>query len=52
MINMLLTHIFHSDIVHNQCEQDGACVMLPQAGDVWTFKITLGVQLLSQQFDC
>jgi hypothetical protein len=52
MIELFLTHIFHPKIVHNQCEQDGVCGMLPQAGGVWTFKISMGEQTLSQQFVC
>jgi hypothetical protein len=52
MVDVFLTHIFYPKIVHNQCERDGACGMLPQAGGVWTFKISVGEQTLLQQFIC
>ncbi len=42
MVDVFLTHILYPEIAHNQCEQDGACGMLPQAGGVWTFKIFVG----------
>jgi hypothetical protein len=52
MVNMFLTHIFYPKIVRNQCEQDGVCGMLSQAGGVWTFEISVGEQMLLQKFVC
>ncbi len=49
MVDVFLTHIFYPETVHNQCEQDGACGMLPQAGGVWTFEISMGEQALLKQ---
>ncbi len=52
MIDVFLTHIFHSKIVLSQCEQDKACGMLPQTGGVWTLTISVWEQMLLQQFVC
>ncbi len=42
VVDILLTHIFHSKIVNNKCEGDGAFCMLPEAGHLLAFKISVG----------
>jgi hypothetical protein len=42
VVDILLTHIFHSKIVDNKCEGDGACRVLPEAGSLLAFKISMG----------
>jgi hypothetical protein len=41
VVNILLTLIFHAKIVNNKCEGDGACRVLPEAGSLLAFKISM-----------
>ncbi len=50
MICIFLTHIFYPKIVHNQCEQDGACGEFPQT--FGTFEISMWEKTVPRQFIC
>ncbi len=41
VVDVLLTRIFHPEIVNNRCEGDGACCVLPEAGSLLAFKISV-----------
>ena len=42
VIDIFLMRIFHTKIVDNKCEGDGACRVLPEAGSLLAFEISMG----------
>jgi hypothetical protein len=44
VVDIFLMHIFHTKIVDNKCEGDGACRVLPEAGCLLAFKIPGGAR--------
>jgi hypothetical protein len=44
VVNIFLTHIFHAKIVDNKCEGDGVCHVLPEAGRLLAFEISMGAR--------
>jgi hypothetical protein len=42
VVDIFLTCIFHAEIVNNKCEGDGACRVLPEAGCLLAFEISVG----------
>jgi hypothetical protein len=42
VVGIFLTRIFHAEIVDNKCEGDGVCHVLPEAGRLLAFKISVG----------
>jgi hypothetical protein len=42
VVNIFLTRIFHAKIVDNKCEGDGVCCVLPGAGCLLAFEISMG----------
>jgi hypothetical protein len=47
VVDILLMHIFHTKIVDDKCEGDGACHVLPEARSLLAFKIFVGGQGVS-----
>ncbi len=41
VVDIFLTHIFHAEIVNKKCEGDGACRVLPEAGRLLIFEISV-----------
>jgi hypothetical protein len=44
VVDIFLMRIFHAKIVDNKCEGDGACRVLPEAGRLLTFEISVGAR--------
>ncbi len=42
VVDTLLVHIFHAKFVDDKCERDGVCHVLPEAGSLFAFKISVG----------
>ncbi len=42
MVDIFLTRIFHTEIINNKCEGDGACHLLPEAECLLGWKISVG----------
>jgi hypothetical protein len=42
VVDILLTHMFHDKIINDKCEGDGACRVLPEAGSLLAFEISVG----------
>ncbi len=42
VVDILLTRMFHAKIVNDKCEEDGACRVLPEAGSLLAFEISMG----------
>ncbi len=49
VVDIFLTHIFHAKIVNNKCEGDGACYVLPEAGHLLAFKISMGGKVFLEE---
>jgi hypothetical protein len=49
VVDILLTRIFHAKIVDNKCEGDGACCVLPEAGSLLSFKISMWVKVFLEE---
>ncbi len=52
MVYVLLTRVFHPNIVHNEGKCDGPCGMFPEAGGLFAFIITKGGEAFLQEFVC
>jgi hypothetical protein len=42
VVDISLTHIFHAKIINNKCEGDGVRHVLPEAGHLLAFEISVG----------
>jgi hypothetical protein len=49
VVDILLTGIFHAEIVDDKCEGDGACRMLPEAGSLLAFEISVGGKAILEE---
>ncbi len=47
--DIFLTRIFHAEIVDNKCEGDKACRVLPEAGRLLAFKISMGGKVFLEE---
>ena len=46
VVNVLLTRVFYSKIVDDKCECDGAGGVLPKAGRLFAFEVSVGAKRL------
>ena len=44
--DVFFTHVFHAKIVNHECEGNGSCGVLPEAGYQFALEVTVFVELL------
>ncbi len=52
MLGVFLANVFHSKVVHDQCELYWPCVVFPKAGYQFALLVAVFVQTFLEEFVC
>ena len=52
VVDMFFTDVFYAEIVDNECERNGSCGVLPEAGYQFALEVTMFIELLFEELIC